>query len=156
LFRSFVLSLVFCSLYASRQSRHAFVPSNPGFLSFAPDTRLEKLLQRWDVDELGGIEYAVEWMDLYFSEELYRGEHPGLYDIECHTPEGYVIRREEGTMYDGFLDEEAFDPEVVSRGLERDRERKGNRKESLVYHCSKPCNNKGEKFFLDVLKCQPI
>ncbi len=61
-------------------------------------------------------------MDLYFSEELYRGEYLGLYDIEYHKPEGYVIRKDDGTVYYAFFDEQAFDKEVELRGLIKDVE----------------------------------
>ncbi len=33
---------------------------------------------RWNVDELGGADHARKWMDLYVSEELYRGRVPGI------------------------------------------------------------------------------
>ncbi len=46
---------------------------------------------RWEVDELGGADHAGKWMSLYFSEELFRGEYLGLYDIEYHKPEGYEM-----------------------------------------------------------------
>ncbi len=50
------------------------------------------------------------------------GECLGLYDIEYHKPEGYVIRKDNGTVYYAFFDEQAFDKEIELRGLAKDVE----------------------------------
>jgi alpha-galactosidase len=122
---------------------------------------------RWNVAELGGADHAGKWMDLYFSEELYRGEYLGLYDIEYHKPEGYVIRKEEGTLYYAFFDEQPFDKEVELRGLIKDvvyevieydsGTRKGNvvGADPILHITSKPGNDEGEQVFYYVLKCIP-
>ncbi len=123
---------------------------------------------RWNVEELGGAGHARKWMDLYFSEALYRGEYLGLYDIEYHKPEGYVIRKEDGTVYYAFFDEEAFDRDVELRGLARDRKYEvteydsGTEKGRITgrdpwFHiASRPGNGQGEQVFYYVLKCKPI
>ncbi len=123
---------------------------------------------RWELAELGGTEHARKWMDLYASEELYRGEYLGLYDIEYHKPEGYVIRKNDGTVYYAFFDEQAFDKEVELRGLNKDVEYEvteydtetGKGKVSGAdprFHItSKPGNDQGEQVFYYVLKCKPI
>ena len=77
---------------------------------------------RWKVDELGGADHAKKWMDLFYSERLYDGEYLGLYDIEYHKPEGYVIRKKNGTMYFAFFDEKPFDREIELRGLTDSRQ----------------------------------
>ncbi|KPL11779.1 MAG: hypothetical protein AMS26_19540 [Bacteroides sp. SM23_62] len=123
---------------------------------------------RWNVEELGGADHARKWMKLYFSEKLYRGEYLGLYDIEYHKPEGYVIRKGDGSVYYAFFDEKAFDKEVELRGLLRDVEYEaieydtGTRKGKVVgtdpmFHiASKPGNDQGEQVFYYVLKCIPL
>ncbi len=123
---------------------------------------------RWNVEELGGAGHAKKWMDLYFSEELYRGEYMGLYDIEYHEPEGYVIRKEDGTVYYAFFDEQSFDKEVELRGLQEGMEyevveydtgiNKGKvaGEEPLFHITSKPGNGQGEQVFYYVLKCIPL
>jgi hypothetical protein len=123
---------------------------------------------RWDLAELGGADHARKWMDLYSSEELYRGEYLGLYDIEYHKPEAYVIRKEDGTVYYAFFDEQAFDKEVELRGLSKDMEYEaieydtGTRKgkvtgaDPLFHITSKPGNDQGEQVFYYVLKCKPL
>jgi alpha-galactosidase len=123
---------------------------------------------RWNVAELGGADHARKWMDLYFSEELYWGEYLGLYDIEYHTPEGYVIRKKDGTMYYAFFDEQAFDKEVELRGLIKDVEYEvveydtGTKKgrvvgaDPLFHITSKPGNDQGEQVFYYVMKCMPL
>jgi hypothetical protein len=123
---------------------------------------------RWNVAELGGADHAGRWMELYFSEELYRGAYLGLYDIEYHKPEGYVIRKEDGTVYYAFFDEQAFDREVELRGLARDVEyevleydtgtRKGNVTggDPLFRITSEPGNGQGEQVYYDELKCIPL
>ncbi|MCK5463943.1 MAG: hypothetical protein KAI95_13040 [Bacteroidales bacterium] len=122
---------------------------------------------RWNVAELGGADHARKWMGLYFSEELYRGECLGLYDIEYHKPEGYVIRNEDGTVYYAFFDEKAFDKEIELRGLTNDVEyevieydtetRRGKvvGADPLFHITSKPGNGQGEQVFYYVLKCVP-
>ena len=122
---------------------------------------------RWNVDELGGADHAQKWMDLYVSEELYRGECLGLYDIEYHKPEAYVIRKEDGTVYYGFFDEQTFDKEVELRGLTEDVEYEiieydtGTSKGRVsganpsLHITSKPGNDQGEQVFYYVLKCLP-
>jgi len=123
---------------------------------------------RWDLAELGGADHARKWMDLYFSEELYCGEYLGLYDIEYHKPEAYVIRKEDGTVYYAFFDENAFDKEVELRGLSRDVEYEvteydtGTGKGKVEgtnpqFHItSKPGNGQGEQVYYYVLKCMPL
>jgi alpha-galactosidase len=123
---------------------------------------------RWNVGELGGADHAARWMDLYFTEDLCRGEYLGLYDIEYHKPEGYVIRKEDGTTYYAFFDEQAFDLEVELRGLSDTAEyeaveydtgiKKGKLRGSdpLFHIISKPGNGQGEQVFYYVLKCIPL
>lgn len=123
---------------------------------------------RWNVAELGGADHARKWMNLYVSEELYRGECLGLYDIEYHKPEGYVIRKDNGTVYYAFFDEQAFDKEIELRGLARDVEYEiieydtGFSKGKLagadnIFHItSKPGNDQGEQVFYYVIKCVPL
>ncbi len=123
---------------------------------------------RWNVEELGGADHAGKWMDLYFSEKLYQGKYLGLYDIEYHKPEGYVIRKQDGTVYYAFFDEEAFDKEVELRGLIGDVEYEaveydtGTKKgkvigaDPLFHVTSKPGNDQGEQVFYYVLKCVPL
>ena len=123
---------------------------------------------RWNVAELGGADHARKWMGLYFSEELYRGECLGLYDIEYHKPEGYVIRKEDRTVYYAFFDEKAFDKEIELRGLTNDVEyevieydtetRRGKvvGADPLFHITSKPGNDQGEQVFYYVLKCIPL
>jgi alpha-galactosidase len=123
---------------------------------------------RWNVAELGGADHARKWMDLYFSEKLYNAEYLGLYDIHYHKPEGYVLRKSNGTMYYTFIDERPFEVEVELRGLEADREyevyeydmglNKGKVKGSdPIFHItSKPGNDEGEQIFYYVLKCIPL
>jgi hypothetical protein len=106
-------------------------------------------------------------MDLYFSEKLYRGEYLGLYDIEYHKPEGYVIRKQDGTVYYAFFDEQPFDKEVELRGLIKDVEYEvieydtGTMKgkvvgsDPILHISSKPGNDEGEQVFYYVLKCVP-
>lgn len=122
---------------------------------------------RWEVDELGGADHVRKWMDLYFSEKLYQGEYLGLYDIEHHKPEGYVIRKKNGTIYYAFFDEQPFDKEIELRGLARDLEYEAveydteTNKGSItgtnpfLHITSKPGNNQGEQVFFYVLKCIP-
>ena len=123
---------------------------------------------RWNVNELGGADHAGKWMKLYFTEKLHKGEYLGLYDIHYHKPEGYVIRKEDGTMYYSFFDEEPFDLEIELRGLRGDFEYKvleydtGKDKGIImgtepVFHIrSKPGNDAGEQVFYYFLKCTPI
>jgi len=123
---------------------------------------------RWNVDELGGTEYAKKWMDLYFSERLYDGEYLGLYDIEYYEPEVYVIRKTDGTMYYAFFDEVPFDKIVELRGLREGIEYElheydlGTRRENVlgmdpeIKITSKPGNDQGEQVFYYVLKCVPV
>ena len=123
---------------------------------------------RWNVEELGGADHAAKWMDLYFSEDLCRGEYLGLYDIEYHKPEGYVIRKKDGTMYYAFFDEQAFDQEVELRGLadgvgyeavEYDTGIKRGTvsgADPFFHITSKPGNDQGEQVFYYVLKCIPF
>jgi alpha-galactosidase len=123
---------------------------------------------RWHVEELGGADHAARWMDLYFSEDLCRGEYLGLYDIEYHKPEGYVIRKEDGTVYYAFFDEQAFDKEVELRGLSADVEYQaveydtGTEKgkvagaDPLFHITSNAGNGQGEQVFYYVLKCTPV
>jgi alpha-galactosidase len=122
---------------------------------------------RWNVEELGGADHAREWMNNYNKEKLYNGEHLGLYDVEYHKPEGYVIRKQDGTMYYAFFDEEPFDKDVELRGLSRDLEyelleydtetNRGIVKGTNPYFhiISKPGNNEGEQIFYYFLKCIP-
>jgi len=123
---------------------------------------------RWNVNELGGAEHAIKWMNIYKKEKLYNGEYLGLYDIEYHNPEGYVIRKQDGTMYYAFFDEDPFDKEVEIRGLNKDLEynvleydtEKGRgiiKGANPLFHItSKPGNNAGEQVFYYFLKCIPI
>ena len=122
---------------------------------------------RWEPAELGGAEHAQKWMDLYFSEELYRGDYLGLYDIEYHKPEGYVIRKNDGTVYYAFFDEKAFDKEVELRGLEDleyevfeydtgSGKGKVSGEDPLFHITSKPGNDQGEQVYYYVLKCKPL
>ncbi len=123
---------------------------------------------RWNVEELGGADHAEKWMDLYFSEKLYWGEYLGLYDIEYHKPEGYVIRKQDGTVYYAFFDEQPFEKEVELRGLIKDVEYEaveydtGSKKgkvigaDPLFHVTSKPGNGQGEQVFYYVLKCVPL
>lgn len=123
---------------------------------------------RWNVDELGGAEHIKKWMNLYFSEKLYKGEYMGLYDIEYHKPEGYVIRKQDGSLYYAFFDEQAFDKDIELRGLKKDVEyevveydtgvKKGKviGAKPLFHISSKPGNDQGEQVFYYVLKCTPI
>ena len=122
---------------------------------------------RWNVDELGGEEHARTWMDIYFKEKLYMGEYLGLYDIQYHKPEGYVIRKNEGTMYYAFFDEKPFDRDIELRGLDLDLEYEvieydtGIKRENLsgsdptIHISSKPGNDEGEQVFYYVIKCIP-
>jgi alpha-galactosidase len=122
---------------------------------------------RWNVEELGGADHAKKWMALYFSEKLYNGEYLGLYDIQYHTPEGYVIRKPDGTMYYAFIDEIPFDREVELRGLKEEIEYEvieydSKSKRGMVmgsdpfFHItSKPGNDEGEQIYYDVFKCIP-
>jgi len=123
---------------------------------------------RWNVDELGGKDHASKWMDLYFKEKLYRGEYLGLYDIQYHKPEGYVIRKTDGSMYYAFFDEKAFDKKIELRGLNQDLDyelieydtgtERGSLKGSnpFLQISSKPGNDEGEQVFYYVIKCIPI
>ena len=123
---------------------------------------------RWNVDELGGAEHVKKWMNLFFNEKLYKGEYLGLYDIEYHKPEGYVIRKQDGTMYYAFFDEQPFDKEVELRGLikdmtyatiEYDTETKKGEvmgAKPLFHITSRPGNDEGEQVFYYVLKCIPL
>jgi alpha-galactosidase len=122
---------------------------------------------RWNVDELGGADHARKWMDLYFSEKLYSGEYLGLYDIEYDIPEGYVIRKPDGTMYYAFMDEEPFDKEIELRGLQKELNYEvveydtGTKRGDITAQrpylpiISKPGNHEGEQVFYYVLKCIP-
>ncbi|MCG2461655.1 hypothetical protein K8352_12915 [Flavobacteriaceae bacterium F89] len=123
---------------------------------------------RWDTDELGGADHAKRWMDIYFDEKLYNGEYLGLYDIEYHRPEGYVIKKEDGVMYYAFFDEKPFDKEVELRGLSKDLNyevieydddvNKGNvlGAHPFIRITSKSGNNRGEQVFYYVIKCMPL
>jgi alpha-galactosidase len=122
---------------------------------------------RWNAEELGGADHARKWMNIYFKEQLYNGEYIGLYDIEYHTPEGYVIRKSDGTMYYTFIDEEPFDKEVELRGLEQDRvykvieydtntdSGKVSGSEPFLHISSISGNDEGEQVFYYVIKCIP-
>jgi len=122
---------------------------------------------RWNVDELGGEDHAKKWMDLYYSEKLYQGEYLGLYDIQYHKPEGYVIKKSDGTMYYTFIDEQPFDREVELRGMKEEMEyevieydtdtKKGMVKDSDPFFqiTSKPGHDEGEQIFYYVFKCVP-
>jgi alpha-galactosidase len=122
---------------------------------------------RWNVEELGGADHAASWMNLYFTEDICRGEYLGLYDIEYDNPEGYVIRKEDGTLYFAFFDEQAFDQEVELRGLSDGVEyeaveydtgiRRGmvTGADRLFHITSKPGNDQGEQIFYYVMKCIP-
>jgi hypothetical protein len=123
---------------------------------------------RWNVDELGGEEHARKWMNLYFKEKLFKGEYLGLYDIQYHKPEGYVIRKTDGTMYYAFFDEQPFDKEIELKGLNQDLDyelieydtgtERGNLmgSNSVLQISSKPGNDEGEQVYYYVLKCTPI
>ncbi len=123
---------------------------------------------RWNVDELGGADHVRRWMDIYFDEKLYDGEYLGLYDIEYYKPEGYVIRKEGGTMFYAFFDEKPFDKEVELRGLSKDLEYEVVEYETgvskgkvvgakpLFHITSKPGNSQGEQVFYYVIKCIPL
>jgi hypothetical protein len=90
-----------------------------------------------------------------------------LYDIEYHKPEAYVIRKEDGTVYYSFFDEQAFDKRIELRGLRKDMEyeleeydtgtRRGkiSGKDPWFQIISKPGNGQGEPVFYYVLKCVP-
>lgn len=123
---------------------------------------------RWDVDELGGAGHVKKWMNLFFNEKLYEGEYLGLYDIQYHKPEGYVIRQQNGVVYFAFFDEQSFDKEVELRGLARDVAYEiieydtdvnkgtveGN--DPQFHITSKPGNHQGEQVFYYVIKCIPL
>jgi hypothetical protein len=123
---------------------------------------------RWIPEELGGPEHARKWMDLYFSEELSSGEYLGLYDIAYEKPEGYVIRKKDGSVYYSFFDEQPFDTFLDLRGLNpslryRLVDYENNivqgvieGKEARFRITSRPGNNQGEPLYYSVLKCIPI
>lgn len=122
---------------------------------------------RWNPDELGGADHAKKWMDLYFREGLSSGEYLGLYDIAYEKPEGYVIRKEDGSVYYAFFDEQPFDKTIELRGLTSqihylvvDYENdltlgEVDGKEARIRITSKAGNDQGEKTFYSVLKCVP-
>ncbi len=115
-----------------------------------------------------GVDSKVEKTQIIeMYEKLYEGEYLGLYDIEYHKPEGYVIKKPGGTMYFAFFDEQPFEKEVELRGLienmeyeviEYDTETSKGKVmgDNPVFHItSKPGNNEGEQVFYYVLKCVP-
>jgi alpha-galactosidase len=122
---------------------------------------------RWNVEELGGAEHVKKWMDLYFSEGLSSGEYLGLYDIAYEKPEGYVIRKEDGSFYYAFIDEQPFDENIELRGLtpyvryqmfdyENDVERgEVYGHEAYIHITSTPGNDQGQRIYYAVLKCVP-
>ena len=122
---------------------------------------------RWNPDELGGAEHAKKWMDLYFREGLSSGEYLGLYDIAYEKPEGYVIRKTDGTFYYAFFDNQPFDKTMELRGLspqthyqvinyENDLELgEVDGRPALIRITSQAGNDHGERIFYSVLKCVP-
>jgi hypothetical protein len=122
---------------------------------------------RWEVDELGGEEHARNWMNLYYDEKIYSCDYLGLYDIAYHSPEGHVVRKDDGTLYYSFFDDAPFETEVELRGLDPDKQYKMiqyeegkelgsvSGSEPLITIKSKAGNNQGEQVFYQVLKCVP-
>ncbi len=123
---------------------------------------------RWEVDELGGKEHARNWMDLYFSEEIFLGDYLGLYDVAYHSPEGHVVRKDDGTLYYSFFDSAPFEKEVELRGMDPNKEyrmvqyEEGNElgnvsgKDAVIQIKSKEGNSQGDPVFYQVLKCIPL
>lgn len=123
---------------------------------------------RWNPDELGGLEHTRKWMDLYTREGLSSGEYLGLYDIAYEKPEGYVIRKGDGTFYYAFFDSAPFDVVMELRGLSTNRNYQAIDYENEVELgevegkaprlriISRPGNAQGEGVHYSVLKCIPI
>lgn len=122
---------------------------------------------RWEVDELGGEEHARKWMELYFSEGISSGDYLGLYDIAYDSPEGHVVRKDDGTLYYSFFDDAPFEKEVELRGMDPQKKYRmiqyeedtemgtvsGN--DAMIKIRSKQGNSQGEPVFYQVIKCVP-
>jgi len=123
---------------------------------------------RWKVDELGGQEHAQQWMDLYYSEKLSDGEFLNLYDVYYDSPEGYVIRKNNGILYYFFVQSDSsYSGDVELRGLQSNTRYKVtdyelqksygeiSGKDPALKITLKPGNNEDGKIFYQVLKCVP-
>jgi len=124
---------------------------------------------RWKVEELGGREHAQKWMDLYVSEQLSSGEFLNLYDVYYDRPEGYAIRKEDGTLYYCFIQSDSsYSGPARLRGLHPERtyavtDYETNRSYGEVSGQSpaisvrlRPGHNEDGKIFYTVLKCTPL
>ncbi len=123
---------------------------------------------RWEVDELGGKKHARNWMDLYYSEKIFLGDYLGLYDVAYHSPEGHVVRKDDGTLYYSFFDDAPFEKEIELRGMDPQKnysmvqyeegvelgEVSGSK--PVVKIKSKDGNSQGDPVFYQVLKCTPL
>jgi alpha-galactosidase len=122
---------------------------------------------RWEVDEVGGEKHAQNWMNLYYSEEISSGDYLGLYDIAYDSPEGHVVRKDDGSLYYSFFDDAPFEKEVELRGLDPQKKYRmiqyeegvelGNvsGSEALVSIQSKKGNSQGDPVYYQVIKCVP-